>query len=566
MSKDNTSEAGASPKDIPDPKGAGTVGGPDRKARVRDAAAKAGRKRRGRGILGGVLSAAVLLAGGAGVVAASAMLPAAPGSRAVEAGLTDVPAGRNTMVCPGPAVLPDGAATGTDAQFSPVSRTARTMLDALVLSDASGSLPDSKVAALDGSNSKVVSQAPEKKPAPAPGPPVLTGAAVSQSTNRTMMLDAEPTEEQQAATAAVGSYSASDGDLRGLAAAQCQQPSNDFWVLGANTTVGRTALLNLSNASGTPATVNLELFGSKGRIQSPGSRGLLVPPGSSRTINLAGLAPQEEHLSLHVRSSGGPVAATVQQSVLRGLTPGGVEHLAPGAPPAETQVMTGVEIQDAKALRELASQDGFSDAVPALEITVPGAVDAIVDVKLFGPNGQRALPGGGAVTVKAGSVTELPLSGVPGGTYTVSVTADVPVAAAARTVRGLKPGSPGEFAWSPAAVRLGSQHLLAVPQDGWRFLSFGVPEGRATVTYTPVTVDGKTGKASTVDIAGGTTAVVDIQAPAKGPAVAGYIVSASGDPAYGALIVGRNGEPGVSVIGIQQGALGHEKVAVTLGY
>lgn len=530
------------------------------------AAEKAGRKRRSRGILGGVLSAAVLLAGGAGVVAASAVLPAAAGSRAVEAGLTDVPAGRSTMVCPGPAVLPDGAATGTDAEFSPVSRTARNMLDALVISDASGILPGSKVAALNGSSSRVVSQTPEKKPTPAPGPPALKAAGAAQSTDRIMVLGAEPTEKHQAAMAAVGTYSASDGDLRGLAGAQCQQPSNDFWLLGADTTVGRTALLNLSNASGTPATVNLELFGSKGRIQSPGSRGLLVPPGSSRTINLAGLAPQEEHLSLRVRSSGGPVAATVQQSVLRGLTPGGVEHLAPGAPPADTQVMTGVVIQDSKTLAALSNKAGFSDAGPALEITVPGASDAVVEVKLYGPNGQQALPRGGAVTVKAGSVADVPLSGVPAGNYTVAVTSDVPVAAAARMAWKPSASAAMDFAWSPAAIRLGSQHVVSLPQEGRRQLAFGVPEGRATVTYTPVMAGGKPGKAESADIAGGTTAVINVPDDGKDQGVLGYLVAVSGDPVYGAVILSGNEGAGLSVIGIQQGALGHEKVAVTLGY
>lgn len=530
------------------------------------AAPKPGRKRQSRGIVGGVLSAALLLAGGAGVVSAASILPPAAGSRTLQAGLTDVPAGRSTMVCPGPAVLPEGTAAGTDPQFSPVSRTAKNRLDALVLSDAAGVLPASRVAALDGSGARTVSEAPKESPAPAPGPPALKAATVAQDAGRITVLGAEPTGKQQAALAAVGSYSATDGDLRGLAAAQCQQPSNDFWLLGADTTVGRTALLNLSNASGTPATVNLELLGAKGRIQSPGSRGLLVPPGSSRTINLAGLASDEEHLSVHVRSSGGPVAATVQQSVLRGLVSGGVEHLAPGAAPADSQVMTGVVIQDPKTINALSSRDGFADAVPAVEVTVPGAADAVLDIRLFGRNGQQALAGGGAVTVKAGSVAEIPLNGVPAGTYTVSVTSDVPFAAAARLLGSPRESAPMDFAWSPAAVRLGSQHVVAVPRDGRRFLSFGVPDGRATVNYTPVTVNGKLGKTESVDIAGGTTTVIGVPDTAKGPAVIGYVVAASGDPAYGAVLLGEREGPGISTVAVQQGALGHEKVAVTLGY
>jgi P pilus assembly chaperone PapD len=564
VSKDKTSES-AEGKNSGTTSGEATAAGPATKARK--AAPRPRPKRNGRGIMGGVLSAAVLLAGGAGVVAGAAVLPASAGSRPVETPLTDVPAGRSTMVCPGPAVLPEGTAAGTDAEFSPVSRTAKNVLDAVVLSDASGLLPGSKVAALNGSGSKTVSQAPAGTPAPATGAPVLKAAAASQASGGIAVVTAEPTGQQQAAVAAVGSYTATDGDLRGLAAAQCQQPSNDLWLLGADTTVGRTALLNLSNPSGTPATVNLELLGSKGRIQSPGSRGLLVPPGSSRTINLAGLAPDEESLSLHVRSSGGPVAATVQQSVLRGLISGGVEHLAPGVGPADTQVMTGVVIQDPKTFSTLGSKSGFSDATPALEVTVPGAADAVVDIKLFGENGQRALPGGGAVTVKAGTVAEIPLSSVPAGTYTVSITSDVPFAAASRMVWKPRESAPMDFAWSPASVRLGGQHVVALPKGADRYLSFGVPDGRATVTYTPVTADGKLGKAQSVDIAGGTTTVIGVPDEAAAPGVTGYVVAASGDPAYGALLLAEaEGGPGISTVAVQQGAQGHEKLAVTLGY
>jgi hypothetical protein len=69
-----------------------------------------------------------------------------------------------------------------------------------------------------------------------------------------------------------------------------------------------------------------------------------------------------------------------------------------------------------------------------------------------------------------------------------------------------------------------------------------------------------------VDIAGGTTTVIGVPDTAKGPAVIGYVVAASGDPAYGAVLLGEEEGPGISTVAVQQGALGHEKVAVTLRY
>lgn len=515
----------------------------------------------------GALSATLLLAAGAGMVSAASIVPSPAGNKTLDMSLADVPAGKTTAVCPAPPRLPEGTPAGTDTQFNPVSRSAKSFLDAVVLSDATGSVPGSNLAALGGSPIAGIAKPPAAAQPSASGPPALNAGVVAQRpAGDVTVVDADPISGQQAAVAGLMSYTAGDGDLRGLAAASCQQPVNDAWLLGANTALGRTAVLNISNASGTPATVNLDLFGARGQIQAPDSRGLLVSPGTTRSINLAGLAPNEGQLSVHVRSSGGPVAATIQQSVLRGLTAGGVELMTPGAGVADSQVMTGVDIQDPAAVKSLADKPGFADVVPALQITVPGPVDAVVDVRLFGPNGQRALPGGGAVTAKAGSVTEIPLTGVPAGMYTVSATSDVSFAASSRVTRGLKSADPVDFAWSPAAVRLGSQHMVAVPQGGTRFLSFGVPTGRATVSYTPVTSDGKVHKTETVDIAGGTTSVIGVPDKSDGAAVSGYIVSASGDAAYGALVLGQADQPGISVLTIQDGAAGHEKVQVTLGY
>lgn len=526
---------------------------------------KAGIKNKG--IVLGVLSGAILLAAGAGIVSAASILPAPSGIKTVDMSLANVPAGKATAVCPAPPRLLEGTAAGTDTQFSPISRSAKSFLDAVVLSDAAGSVPGSSLASLGGSAIVEIAKPPATVQTPVPGPPVLGAGVVAQRpAGEVTVLGADPISGQKAAVAGLMSYTASDGDLRGLAAAPCQQPGNDAWLLGASTALGRTAVLNISNASGTPATVNLDLYGARGLIQASDSRGLLVSPGTTRSINLAGLAPDEGQLSVHLRSSGGPVAASIQQSVLRGLTAGGVELITPGAAAADSQVMTGVDIQDPAAVKSLADKAGFSDVAPALQITVPGPADAVLDVRLFGPNGQRALPGGGAVTAKAGSVTQVPLTGVPSGMYTVSATSDVPFAASTRVTRGLKAEDPVDFAWSPAAVRLGSQHVMAVPQGGTRSLSFGVPAGRATVSYTPVTLDGKVHKTETVEIAGGTTSVIGIPEKSDGAAISGYIVSAAGDAAYGALVLGQSEQSGVSVLSIQDGAAGHEKVQVILGY
>lgn len=518
-------------------------------------------------VLTGVLSAVVLLAVGGGAVSAAGLLPGPKGERMLDIPLADVPAGRATDVCPQPARLLEGTPVGTDPQFSPASSSAKSYLDAVVLSGKEGALPGSRITDLSGASVAEISATPTATPTPTAGAPALKAGVVAQRpVSGTNVVAAEAVRNQQPSVAAIMSYSATDGDLRGSAAAACQQPGNDYWILGADTTLGRTAVLNLSNASATPATVSLELFGAKGQVQAGGSRGLLVPPGTTRSVVLAGLAANEASLAVHVRSVGGPVAATIQQSTLRGLTPGGVDFLAPGASPSVRQIMTGVDIPDAGALKALTGKSGFQDAAPVLHIAVPGSADAVVEVKLFGSNGQRALPGGGVVTAKGGSVTEVPLAGVPAGTYTVTAASDVAVVASARVFRGSKAEDPTDFAWSPAAVRMGSQHVVAVPQGGTSQLSFGAPDGRAKISLSPVTADGTVRKTDTIDIAGGTTATVKIPDKVEGAAVVGYVVSASGDAVYGALLMGKDGRSDVAVAAIQPGAVGQEKVPVTLGY
>lgn len=516
--------------------------------------------------LAGLLFGMAILACCAGLVVADSLAPPPAASRHVQAPLVAVPAGSNVEICPGPARLLEGTPVGTDPQFSPESATAKSVVDAAVLSTSAGEVPGSRLAGLDGKTLAEVAKEPGDPLAQTGQPALQAGVVSHRDVAGVSVLRADAFDNQQASAGAVMSYTATDGDLRGSAAALCQQPANDLWLVGANTSLGRTAVLNLSNASTTPATVSLELFGQAGRIQAPGSRGLLVPPGTTRSIVLAGLAPGEEQLSVHVRSVGGPVTALIQQSVLRGLTPGGVDFIAPGTAPASRQVVSGVDIQDAAKIESMTSKPGFGDAGPSLQIVVPGPVDAVIEVKLYGRDGQKALPERGVVTAKAGAVTEVSLAGVPSGLYTVSATSDVTFAAAARVTRGLKPENASDLAWAPASARLGSQHVVPVPRSGERHLVFGAPEGRAKITYTAITADGKVSKANSADIAGGTTTTIEVPEEIDGTAVLGYVVSASGEAAYGAVRLEQEGREDISVVAVAPGAEGQEQVPVTLGY
>jgi Family of unknown function (DUF5719) len=521
------------------------------------------------GMIGGILSAVALVAAGGGLVSAASLAPQSPASRHLEAPVASVPAGSSVGVCPGPARLLEGTPVGTDPQFSPESATAKTSVSAAVLGSNAGAIPGSRLAPLKGRPFVEIAKgaAAPTASAPAPRTPVLVaGVVTGQAVDDVSVLSADAQDNRQAAAGAVLDYAAEDGDLQGSAAAACQQPGNDLWLVGANTALGRSAVLNITNASSTPATVSLDLYGAEGQVRAPGSRGLLVAPGSTRSIVLAGLAPGQERLGVRVRSTGGPVAAVIQQSLLRGLTPGGIDFITPGTAPSVQQVMSGLDIQDPAGLAALTAKPGFADAGPALEIAVPGAADAVVEVKLYGRDGQKALPGGGVVTAKAGAVTEVSLAGVPAGTYTVAASSDVSFAATARLTRGLKSEDAADVGFSAASARLGSQHIVAVPATGDRQLVFGAPVGKATISYTPITEDGKIRTAITADVAGGTTLSVKVPADVGGSPLVGYVVSAAGDPAYGALLLGREGRQDISAVAVAPEAAGQQQVPVTLGY
>jgi hypothetical protein len=504
----------------------------------------------------------LVLAAAAAVVAGAQVVEPGAAGRTVDVAAADVPAGPLTAVCPEPLRLLSGDVAGTDPQFSPVSASARTSLSAAVLSGAGHPVPGSALLQADGTTvlKTIADNASDATPLAGVR---SAGVVTQQDVSDVSVLSAEPTGTQQATANGVVTFAAGDGDLSGLAAANCQAPGNDMWITGVRTTVGATAVLRLTNSSESAATVDLEIFGSKGRVEGGGSRGLLVPPGETKSLVMAGLAANEPAAAVHVRSSGGPVTALVQQSILRGLTPGGVELLQPTAAASPQQVISGVRIQDPAATKKVAAQRGFEFAAPALQVAVPGSTNAVVSVRVLGTKGELAIGGGGVFTVPAGSVGQLPLTDLPEGTYTVEVTADVSVLAGVVSSRGSEVDAPVDIAVAPSGERLGSEHLAVLP-NATSVLSFSAPTGDAEVRLTGIGSDGALQEEQVVAVAAGTT--VNVSATRVGPDLAAVLVSTTGEAVYGAQVVTSDDGPGVSVLPLPKGSIGGLSVPVGLGY
>lgn len=363
-----------------------------------------------------------------------------PGPRpGVDGTAVDVPPAPAVAVCPGPLIVPQTAGSGqfdpnpvdpvtqvavvaAPSQGAPVAGALRALADGQVLA---GLTPGDAAATLTGTSAPVVARVEA-----ADEPARLGGTTVALVTA---------------------------GDLRGLAAATCTSPTGDAWLVGGSTTVGSTADLVLVNPGSTTAEVTLEVWGPSGPVELAAPR-QLVPPGASTVVGLGGLAPDQGALTVHVLAAGGQVTAYLQDGAVRGFTPAGVELVVPGAPPARRQTIPGAVVEQTTA---------DSPDAPVLRLLAPSAATT-ARVTLLGPDGPVDLPGASTVDLAPGTVTDLPLGGLPAGAYTALVDADEPVVAAVEVSRvglpgDLDPEPRVERAWVASTATGGG---LAVPAPG----------------------------------------------------------------------------------------------------
>lgn len=263
-----------------------------------------------------------------------------------------------------------------------------------------------------------------------------------------LTVPVDPSAAQAPLIAGAQSQTAASETLSGLAASACTEASSDSWLVGGSTDVGRTSLVLLSNPSTVVASVDLTVYGETGQVDAPGSTGILVQPGTQRIISLAGLAPNLLSPVVHVQSTGGLVAAALEQSIIRGIEPGGAELSGPTTNAATEQTIPGVVVTPPSV--EVSVDEGaVSEDTPTVRVLVPGETPATVSVGVVSEDG--ASTGTSLeVEIQPGVATEIPLSGVAAGNYTVNLQSDQPlVAAALTTVNG---SVSRDLTWAAAAA------------------------------------------------------------------------------------------------------------------
>ncbi|QTE30256.1 DUF5719 family protein [Pengzhenrongella sicca] len=448
-----------------------------------------------------------------GAAAAAAVVVPPPADVPVTPVTVGVPAAASVVVCAGALAQPAGDGVG-DSAFDPTP--VDTVSELRAVSAASGdddAAPAGTLAPLEG------------------GEPLGTlraggsGAGALRLAGHVgpTVLRAEPVGDLPPHAAASSASITTAGDLRGLAAASCQVPAAEQWLVGGSTELSNSATLVVANPGATAAEVTIEVFGPSGAVELAGSAGFLVAPGAERALLLEGVAAEQRLIAVHVSAAGGQVTARVQDSRLNGFTPAGVDLVSAGAAPSTRQVVSGLVVPDS----------ALDDADTAVLRLLAPAAGTTARISLLGPAGVVALPGADSVELVAGEVTDLSLGGLPAGPYTAVVDADEPVVAAAMITRT---GISGEFddvpplerAWSAAAVP-GLDATVALPAGvtgtvvltGIGSGADGSGEGTATGVLRAIGADGGVLAERDVSVPAGTTTSLDVGSLFPGTVVAG---------------------------------------------
>ncbi|KRE26059.1 hypothetical protein ASG80_04405 [Agromyces sp. Soil535] len=328
-------------------------------------------------------------------------------------------------------------------------------------------------------------------------------------------IAAEPGGVDAGMLAGAQSQGVSTETLAGFAAAACGEAVAEAWLVAGATSLGRSGLVLLSNPTAVAATVDVRVIGEAGAVEAPSALGIIVPPGSQRVLSLAGLAPNLLSPIVHVTSTGGVIAASLEQSVVVGLAPAGIELTGATAPPATSQVIPGLVVPEAGGVE--ATEDHVDgDDFPAVRLFAPG--DDPVDVSIGVVPG--AAGGGGTIeaTLEPGRVQDVPLGFLEAGVYTIRIEADAPVVAAARATVGGTEGqtdaaAPSDLAWTVATAPLLDAAVVAVPPGPSPTLQLVNPGGAAaavTVTEdgTERTVSVPAGGAASLPLGGASSVVL----------------------------------------------------------
>ncbi len=347
------------------------------------------------------------------------------------------PLTRTRSICPGPEALGVEGLPGSPAQTVSVAAASAPV----------ASLPSGFVTGA-GDGSLTLSGLPSGGTWPAPV--TVRGQVVSGQVSTPRSALVAGAGAMAPGTVATQWSLTTKGTSRGLVTSACIPGAESSWLIGGGAAPGRLEHLVLANPGPNPVTVDVSVFGAKGRIESPNGQGLVVAGYGRTVILLDAIAESEPSPVVHVTARGGKVAAVLSDTWLDGLVSRGGDDVVPQAPPAREQVIAGVPI-DGRAI---------------LRVGVPGDSEAVIQWSVLTASGPKPLPAGGVTRVAGGSTKDIDLSSLPTGAYAVQVRGDVPVVAAVMVERRRAAGAASDLAWSTASLPVRTLAGMALPASG----------------------------------------------------------------------------------------------------
>jgi hypothetical protein len=309
-----------------------------------------------------IVTFAAIAVPGVLVATTSFLTPLTPGTLDRSPEQVRMPTADTRVVCPGP-LLTDGEAEGTDAEFVDDSKVSTRVVSA-----------SAPIGATDGSTSSARLQVADLGGSVDFDNPVGQGfVSGDDSIKSTKLVTGFARPGAPALTTGLETVEGSSGDLTGLASLTCAQASSSFRIVAGSGATGSNSQLLLSNPGDVPVQAKVAVMTPSGESAEPTE--LSIKAGEQRAVRLAGLAAGAEALGVDVSVDGGVLAGSVQETVLDGLKPQGIDLAAAGADADRQQVLTGLSGKDVR-----------------VRVANPGKDLAEVSLKAYGPDGEIDIP------------------------------------------------------------------------------------------------------------------------------------------------------------------------------
>jgi hypothetical protein len=303
---------------------------------------------------------------------------------------------------------------------------------------------------------------------------------------------------------------AAEEDGAGLVVGQCPPTVDESWFVGLGSGAEHESRLTFTNLSDVLAVADVTLWGTEGPIDAVGADGIVIKPRQTRTFRLSTFASGEPELAVRVERRRGAFAVMAFDGSRRVV--GGSEAEPSTLAPRRDQILAGLPA-------------GARNR--SLLVVNPSTVTSRLTVSVLGPRGSFAPEGLEAVRVPAGKVTILDLPAVVGDDgLSVRLTSEQPVAAAVRVSE-----EKADYAYIVAAPRLNGPALVPVDLGGGTSrprLTVAAPARDAAVTVAGYDANMQRLASSRFEIAGGTTATVNLGKLTDSDRLAYVVVTPSG--------------------------------------